>query len=62
MKFVPFSEFLNIRYNNIENLDNTIRKKDKKINEITNSNSWKITKPLRMFTLKLKNFKSKLIK
>lgn len=62
VKFVPFSEFLNMLYNNIENLDNTIRKKDKKINEITNSNSWKITKPLRMFTLKLKNFKSKLIK
>ena len=56
-KFVPFSEFLNRFQKNMDDLDNTIIRKDKQINEITNSNSWKITKPLRKSKLKLKRFK-----
>lgn len=55
--FVTFSKFLIGFKDCLKNLDNTIVKKDNKINEIKNSNSWKITKPLRWFTNKLSSIR-----
>jgi len=57
--FLTFNEVLNRFINHLDNLDQIIIKKDKKINEITNSRSWKITRPLRGFSFKLKDFKKK---
>jgi len=75
-KLKSYSSFNNIlkRFvNNLNKLDKTIVKKDKKIksleksvedrdkkiDEIVNSNSWKRTEPIRKATFKIKNFKRK---
>ena len=71
--FSSFNDVLKRFIDNLNKLDKTIVRKDKKIgkleediktkdekiNEIMNSNSWKTTKPLRMTTFKLKNLKRK---
>lgn len=71
-KFLSFNEFLNNfkkKLDNLDKLDKEIIKKDKKIikkdkelTEMKNSNSWKLTKPFRMFTFKLNSLKKRLIK
>lgn len=61
-KYVSFKKFSNGVKDCLNDSDERIIELDKEINEIKNSNSWKITKPLRMFVFKLKSFKMKLIK
>lgn len=53
--------FLTKFEDNLNNLNKIIKNNTKKINEIENSNSWKMTKPLRMILFKFKNL-SKLFK
>ncbi len=59
---VTFNEFLNKFNNKLLNMNKIINEKDKKLNDIMNSNSWKITKHFRMISFKLTKFKNKLIK
>ena len=73
--FSSFNDILKRFVNNINKLDKTIVRKDKKIrsleksvedrdkkiDEIVNSNSWKRTEPIRKATFKIKNFKRKMI-
>ena len=54
---VTFNEFLNKFNNKLLNMNKIINEKDKKLNDIMNSNSWKITKPLRWFTNKLSSIR-----
>ena len=60
--YYSFEEFLNKFKKDLNKLDKNIRKKDKELNELKNSTSWKITKPLRIISFKFKSFKNKLLK
>ena len=57
IKFIPFNRF----NKNLIYLDTLIIKNDEKLNQIMNSNSWKITNPLRKFKAKLKNYKKRIL-
>lgn len=57
--FEDYTAFLKRFNKNLNSLDKSIMKKDKEINEIMNSNSWKITKSLRRFSFKFKSLKRK---
>lgn len=61
IKFIPFKDFLNRFNKNLIYLDTLIIKNDEKLNQIMNSNSWKITNPLRKFKAKLKNYKKRIL-
>ena len=57
-----FETFLNKFKRNLKDLDKSIRKRDKELKKLKNSNSWKLTKPLRTISFKFKSFKNKLLK